>query len=185
MKRKVTSEERMILLDNPELVMFNPYKGFKVHSVSLGKALIPPVIVGVLMFLWGFLCPDYINAHPTLFASVSFTAIIFASGFIPILYIILDDRAYNKARKTHYAKYLKMLMPHELNTDIAHIKYVVYEKAEGGWILDGKEEFFGYCGFVNFFRMEPETDVAVVYGDDFFAYIKKDPGTESFYNERT
>ena len=50
MKRKVTPEEREILLDNPELVMFEPYGAVKVHRASLGKALILPFITGAVFF---------------------------------------------------------------------------------------------------------------------------------------
>ena len=184
MKRKVTSEERRILLDNPELVMFDPYKGFKVHHISLSKALILPAIVGVFMFLWGFLCPDFINAHPVLFASVSCVSLIVACGFLPVLYMILDDRAYKNAKETHYAQYLDQLMSLELSINVARVQHVIYEKAEGGWIMDGKEEGFGYSGYVNTFKIEPGTDLAVVYGDGFTAFVKRDPRTESLYSDK-
>lgn len=174
-----------MLLNNPELVMFYPYKGFKVHHVSLGKALILPAFVSVSMFLWGLLCPDFINAHPVIFSSVFCVSLIVACSFLPVLYLILDDRAYKKAIETHFAKYLEQLMPLELNLNIAHVQYVIYEKAEGGWIMDGKEEGFGYSGYVNTFRIEPGTDLVVIYGDDFFAYVKRDPGTESLYSGRS
>ena len=59
MKRKVTSEERQILLDNPELVMFDPYKGFKVHRTSVWTALILPAVTAVLIFLWGYFFPNF------------------------------------------------------------------------------------------------------------------------------
>ena len=38
MKRKITSEERSILLKNSELVMFDPYNALKTHRCSLGRA---------------------------------------------------------------------------------------------------------------------------------------------------
>lgn len=182
MKRKVTPEEREILLNNPELVMFEPYGAMKVHRASLGKALIMPAVIGVLFFLWGFLCPDFINAHSTLFAATGCIALVFASGFLPILYFILDDRDFKKAKQAHYAKQLKMLLPVDLECNVATIEYVTIEKAEGGWIIDGSEEPFGYCGCVNYFKLEPQTEVAVVFGEKFFALIKRDPKTECLYN---
>ena len=181
MKRKVTPEEREILLNNPELVMFEPYAAFKTHRASLLTAVIPPFGAAGLMFMWAYFFPGFIDAHPTLFAAVSTTLLVVAAGFLPITYFILDDRAYKKARENHYAKYLKMLLPKELECNIARIDWVEIQKAEGGWIIDGKEEFFGYCGCVNCFKFEPQTDVAIVYGDKFYAYIKRDPRTESFY----
>ena len=181
MKRKVTPEERDILLNNPELVMFEPYGAFKVHRASLGKSLIMPFITGALFFAWGFLFPDFINEHPTLFAATGCIALVFASGFLPVLYFILDDRDLKKAREAHYAKQLKMLLPKDLECNVATIEYVTVEKAEGGWIIDGREEPFCYSGCVNYFKFEPQTDVAFVYGEKFYAFIKRDPKTECFY----
>ncbi|MBR3141599.1 MAG: hypothetical protein IKF09_00455 [Clostridiales bacterium] len=184
MKRKVTPEEREILLNNPELVMFEPYKAMKTHRASIGKALILPAVTAVLFFGFGFLFPDFINDHPTFFAATGCIMLVISAGFLPILYYILDDRAYKQARATHYGKYLKMLLPEELECNTAVVKYVVYEKAEGGWIVDGKEEFFGYCGMVNTFRFEPQTEAAIVFdGKGFCAYVKRDPRTESLFED--
>ena len=182
MKRKVTPEERDILLNNPELVMFEPCRAFKTHRASLLTAVIPPFTAAALIFMWAYFFPGFINAHPTVFAAVGMVALVLASGFLPITYFILDDRTYKKARENHYAKYLKMLLPKDLECNIAHINWVEVQKAEGGWTVDGKEEYFGYCGFVNYFKFEPETDVAFVSSEKFFAYIKRDSRTESFYS---
>ena len=184
MKRKVTSEEREILLNNPELVMFEPYKAMKTHRASLGKSLILPGITAVIFFGFGFLFPDFINAHPTFFAVTGCILLVLSAGFLPILYYILDDRAYKKAREMHYGNYLKMLLPIELECNTALITSVVYEKAEGSWIIDGEESFFGYCSLVNISRFEPQTEVAIVYdGKGFFAIVKRDPRTESFFDK--
>ena len=182
MKRKVTPKEREILLNNPDLVMFEPYKAMKTHRASIGKALILPAVTAVLFFGSAFLFPDFINDHPTLFAATGCIMLIISAGFLPILYYILDDRAYKQARATHYGKYLKMLLPEELECNTAVVKDVVYEKAEGSWIVDGKEEFFGYCSMVNTFRFEPQTEVAIVFdGKGFCAYVKRNPRTGSFF----
>jgi len=184
MSRKITPEERKIILNNPELVMFNPYSSLKTHHCSLGKALILPAFTALLFFLWGFLFPDFINAHPMIFAGTGCVALIVASGAIPILYLVMDDRTFKKAREDHYAKQLKLLLPKDLTCRIAHILWVTVEKAEGGWILDGKEEMFGYCSFVNYFMIEPDTDLAVISdGDRFCAYVKRDTKTECFYHQ--
>lgn len=182
MKRKVTPEEREILLNNPELVMFEPYKAMKTHRASLGKPLLLPAATVLLFVAWVLLFPDFVNAHPTAFAATLCAMLILSCGFLPILYFILDDREYKKARATHYEKYLKMLLPKELECNTALISYMVYEKAEGGWIIDGEESMFGYCGMVNTFRFEPQTEVALVFdGKGFLAIVKRDPRTESFF----
>ena len=182
MKRKVTPEERDIPLNNPELVMFEPYAAFKAHRASLFKTLIPPVIVAVIAALIIFLCPDFVNSHETAFAVTVTLLLIAGCAFIPFFYFFLDDHAYKKARETHYAKYLRILLPEDLECNIATIDWIEVQKAEGGWTVDGKEEYLSYCSFVNYFKFEPQTDVAFVTGEKFFAYIKRDPRTESFYS---
>lgn len=183
MKRKVTAEEREILLEHPELVMFEPYKGMKTHRASLGKSLILPAATVLFFVAWVLLFPDFVNAHPTGFAATLCAMLILSCGFLPILYFILDDREYKKVKATHYKKYLKMLLPQELECNTALVKYVVVEKAEGGWIMDGKEGMFSYSSLVNYFRIEPNTELAVLFdGKGFFAYVKRDPCTESFYS---
>lgn len=184
MSRKITPEEKNILLNNPELVMFNPYSALKTHYCSLGKALILPAFTALIIFLWGFLFPDFINVHPMIFAGTGCAAIVIASGALPILYLVMDDHAYKKAKEEHYAKQLKILLPNEIGCSIAHVLWVTVEKAEGGWILDGKEEMFGYCSFVNYFKIEPDTDLAVISdGEKFCAFVKRDDKTESFYHQ--
>ena len=86
MSRTITPEERQILLDNPELVMFDPYSSFKTHRCTLGQALILPAITGLLFLLWGLLCPGFINVHPYLFAGLGCAALAVASGSLPIRY---------------------------------------------------------------------------------------------------
>ena len=109
---------------------------------------------------------------------------IIASGTLPVLYMLLDDRTFRKAREDHYAEQLKLLLPQDLECSIARVKWVTYEKAEGGLILEGREELFGYVSFVNFFRIEPDTDLAVISdGVKFRAFVKRDINTESFYQE--
>ena len=161
MKRKVTPEEHEILLNNPELVMFEPYAAFKTHRASLFKTLIPPVIVAVITALIILLFPDFVNSHETVFAATA--------------------TPYKKARETHYAKYLKMLLPEDLECNIATINWIEVQKAEGGWTVDGKEGYLSYSSFVNYFKFEPQTEVAFITGKKFFAYIKRDPKTESLY----
>lgn len=182
MARKLTQEERNILLDNPGLVMFNPYSALKPHRLSLGRALVLPMITGALFLLWGILCPVWINVHPNLFAGIGVAALIIACGAMPVLYMFFDDRTFKKAGDEHYAKQLQMLLPEDLECRIAHIRWVISEKAEGGWMIDGKEEMFGFASYVNHFSIEPNTDLAIVTdGKKFWAFVKRDPKTESLY----
>lgn len=182
MSRQITAEERNVLLENPELVMFDPYRGFKPHRGSLGKALILPAVIGVLVFVWGYLCPDFIQSHPKLFAGIGCVALIVAVGSVPILYLVSDDRTFKKAKAERYAGQLKLLLPKDLECGIAHIQWVEVSNAEGGWVLGGKEEMFGFSSYVNQFKIEPDTDLAVIRGGDTFqAFVKRDTKTERFY----
>ena len=54
----------------------------------------------------------------------------------------------------------------------------------GPGILDGEEGMFGYASYVNYFRIEPGMDLAVVRGGDkFCAFVKREAETECFYRE--
>ena len=181
MSRRLTSEERKVILDHPELVMFNPYSAIKTHHISIGRALILPFVVSMLIILCRLVFPAFINDHTTLFAVCSCIALIVSCGFQPVLYKILDDRFFRKAEETFYAECLQKLLPEDVTLELVHIQYVVNEKAEGGWIRDGREEGFGFSGYVNCFAIRPETDLAVIHGGKFFAYIKRDSKTERFY----
>ena len=186
MARKLTQEERKILLDNPELVMFDPYRAIKTHRLSLGRALVLPLITGALFLLLGILCPAWISGHPTLFAGIGVAALIIASGVIPVLYLFFDDRTFKRAGDENYAKQLRLLLPEDLECRTAHIQWVIAEKAEGGWMIDGKEEMFGFASYVNHFAIEPNTDLAIVTdGKKFWAFVKRDPKTESIYQLRS
>jgi hypothetical protein len=109
--------------------------------------------------------------------------LVISFAFLPVHYWILDDHDYNEALETHYAQYLNNLMPDELECNTALVNYVTYEKCEGGWTVDGREEAFGYSRCVNIFKLMPQTRVAFVSnGKGFFAYIRRDPRTECFYS---
>lgn len=181
MAREVTQQERETLLKNPQLVMFDPYSAFR-HGVSLGKALIPPLITVLLLALWAVLYPGFVSSHPKLFAGLGCAALVIASGSLPVLYHIFDDLAYSRAKAGHFGEQLEKLMPQKLNCSLAHIDWVTVQKAEGGWVIDGRDEMFGYVSYVNCFPILPGTDLAVIRGrNGFTAFVKRDEKTESFY----
>ena len=184
MPHTITPEERRILLAHPELVMFDPYSAVKTHRRSLGKALILPVIAAAAILLWGLLCPGFLQAHPGAFAGIGCAALVAACGVVPVFYLRSDDRTFRKAEAEHYARQLAMLLPEDLECGIARVLWVTEQQAEGGWILDGKEGVFGYASYVNYFRIEPGMDLAVVRGGDkFCAFVKREAETECFYRE--
>lgn len=182
MERAVNGTERQIILDNPELVMFNPYKGWKPHRRSVLYAFIPAVIVFALIIAPVLLFPEFVSSIRKVYIGASMV-IFFASIFaIPFIYLMLDDRDYNKNLESHYSRQLKALLPEKLWCNIVTIRNITVEKAEGVWIQDGESVPFGYVSYVNCFMMEPGMEIAVVYDrNGFEAYIKRDVRTESFY----
>ena len=185
MERQVPQEQRELLLDNPDLVMFDPYSVMKTHRVSLGIAVLPPIGVLILCFIFGMLFTEALDRHSNLFAGTMTAAVVIAAAFIPVLYFYLDHKAFRKAKQTHYRDQLRQLMPPDLTCNVVTVNHVTREKAEGSYICDGKEEVFGYVSFVNTFRIEPGEEMAVLSGDRFYAFVKRDPRTKWFYGEES
>ncbi len=105
-----------------------------------------------------------------------------SGGSLPVLYLIFDDLAYSRAKAGHFGEQLKKLMPQKLNCSLAHIDWVTVQKAEGGWVIDGRDEMFGYVSYVNCFPILPGTDLAVIRGrNGFTAFVRRDEKTESLY----
>lgn len=184
MSRKVTAEERQILLDNPELVMFEPYRAMKYRALSFWKALIMPFVILAIIILSLILFPDAMNRHPTLYPVLGVTLLTLSCACYPFLHMFLDDREHKKARANHYSKPLKKLLPEDLDCQVVYVEYITVEKMEGGYIDDnGEKGFISYVGYANIFRILPNTDLAIVYSEKgrFYAYIKRDPRTECFY----
>ncbi|MBO4360740.1 MAG: hypothetical protein J5822_07670 [Eubacteriaceae bacterium] len=182
MPHRITSEERNILLENPGLVMFDPYSSFRTHRGSLFRALVLPALTAAALFVWARLSPGFVNAHPKAFAWIGCAALTVSAGAVPGLYILSDNRSFRRAKSEHYAAQLRMLLPEELECTVARVLWVIEEKAEGGWILEGKEDMFGYCPYVNRFGIAPDTDLTVIRGcDGFRAFVRRAPETECFY----
>lgn len=183
MERVVTEAERQIMLDNPELVMFDPYKGWKPHRRSILFAFIPFIIAIVLIIVPALLFPGFVSSIEKIYVGVSMS-LFFASIFaIPFVYVKLDDRDYKKNLESHYGRQLKALMPEKLRCNIVTIENITVEKAEGVWRSDGESVPFGFASYVNCFKMEPGMEMAVIYDSNGFeAYVKRDVRTASLYS---
>ena len=182
MARKITSEERRILLENPELVMFDPSPALNTHGHSMGKAVLLPAGAGIVVLLCGLLFPGIVQTHPVLFAGFGCAVLVLAIGVAAVRFLKPDDGVIRTAEKDHYVRQLEILLPKEPELRIAHILQVTYEKAEGVWLMNGTEEPFGYSSYVNVFRIEPDTDLAVITdGTSFWAFVRRDSKTANFY----
>ena len=184
MARKITSEERRILLENPELVMFDPSPALNTHGHSLGKAVLLLAVTGIVFLLCGMLFPGIMHSHPLLFAAVGCAVLLVGVGVSAVRFLKPDEGMIRTAEKAHYVRQLETLLPEEPELRIAHILQVTYEKAEGVWLMNGTEEPFGYSSYVNVFRIEPDTDLAVITdGTAFWAFVRRDSKTESIYDQ--
>ena len=181
MERKVTTEERNILLSHPELVMFDPYP-IKAKKPILALSFLPLLLCPVSV---GFIASSgLVGVHPHIAGFLMAMSMVFACILLIIVYVRIDDWYYEKARKTHYAEQLRLLLPEDLTCDIVHVKSVVREKAEGSYIKNGEEQIFAYSSMVNYIRIEPETDLVEIYdGKGFWAIVARDPATESLYQK--
>ena len=184
MSRKITSEERRVLLENPEFVMFDPSPALNTHGHSLGKAVLLPAVTSIVFLLCGMLLPGLVHTHPVLFAGTGCAVLVLAAGAAAVRFLKPDDGMIRTAEKDHYVRQLEILLPKEPELRIAHILQMTYEKAEGVWLVNGTEEPFGYSTYVNVFRIEPDTDLAVITdGTAFWAFVRRDSKTESIYDQ--
>ncbi len=180
--RKVTAEERQILIDNPELVMFDPYKAMKNHSISLAKAVVVPMAFCMFFFIFAIRYDQFFERHGILMASFLFLGICISSAAVPLAYVYFDNSNYNKEKAVHYAGKLKKLLPVNLVCNKVRISRITYEKAEGEYIEDGKPQMFGYSAFVNIISLKPGDEVVYITDrKNFWAMVKRDVRTESFY----
>lgn len=187
MKRKLSKEERQTLLETPELVMFEGWSGFQTHrfSLSLGKLLIAPVVAAVLAVIFYLLFRDFCEAHPVAVPAAGVGLLAAACILPPVVLVVLENMEREKAVRNHFRAQLAKMLPMDLVCEKVLIKSVVIEKAEGTWIREGKEEFFGYVRCVNSFPMVPNEELVIVSGKSkpFYAFIKRDPRTESLYTD--
>lgn len=180
MQRKLTAEERQILLENPELVMFHAgnYKGDIVHGIM------PFLIVAVVAVFGPIpLCfTTFADNHEGLLIALALLWVIAVIAVsVPLIqrYYGWQDK---KDKGTNNIRILRKVLPEELGCNIVTIKYIVPQQAEGAYIEDGEEKLFGYFSYLNLFNLIPEEKVVIVYGDqDFYAFIKRAPQTERLY----
>ena len=171
-------------MNNPELVMFNPYDGMSLHKRSAAVAFAPFIIVVICEVLLMVLFGKQFDGNPMAITVAMVLAFLVSAGIIPVLYLKADNRAYLKAEENHYAEQLKKLLPAELMCKRVLVDYIIMSKGEGGYIENGQLVGFGFGSFRNDFEILPQSELAIIYGGEkFFGFVKRDPKTESFYEE--
>ena len=180
MQRKLTAEERQILLENPELVMFHTgnYKGDFVPGIM------PFLITGLVAVLGPIpLCfTTFAESHEGLIISLSLLWVILVIAVSVPLNMRYFEWRDNKDRGKYSIKILRKTLPEELVCNAVTIEYIVPQQAEGAYIEDGKRKLFGFLSYMNLFEMTEDMKVVIVYGDpNFHAFIKRAPQTERLY----
>ena len=178
--RQITETERQILLEHPELVMFRVEQELDIKRIAV---FFIPGIMNVLMSAALAFSPLG-KSYPGLVTVLSIAFLILFCAVFVWLYMYLAKKRYEKAQKNYNISLLKRTLPEELFCKIVTIKYVVEQQAEGVYIEDGEEKLFGYTEYYNCFRLVPDTDIAIVTDNNcFWAFIKQDAATESFYSK--
>ena len=179
-QRKITKQERQILLDHPELVMFRAK--WELDKKRIAIFSIPGIMSVLIPAALAF--SPLGRSHPELVTVLSIALLILFCAAFVFLYLYFDKRRYEKAQKNYNVELLRKTLPEELFCKIVTIKYVIEQQAEGAYIEDGEEKLFGYTGYINYFPLVPDTDVAIVTDNNsFWAFIKRDDATESIYRQ--
>lgn len=182
MQRKLTAEERQILLENPELVMFVP-KGPNYLKLW--------IIVEVFFFIVLIIGLVFRNVVPfsntNLFIGITMTG-IFAPGLVLVLVMFLAcnheswGRPNKRQQKTHYLRELKKSLPRGSMINIVTIEGVIPQEGAVYFYVDGKNNSWGLTTYVaNPFNLDSGDKVVIAYEKNFRAFIKRAPQTERLY----
>ena len=182
MQRILTAEERQILLENPELVMFAP-KGTNYLKLW--------IVVEVFFFIVLIIGLVFRNTVPffntNLFICITMTG-IFAPGPVLVLVMFLTSnpkswgKPNKRQQKTRYLRELKKSLPKEPMINIVTIEGVVPHDGVVYFHVDGKNDSWGFTTyFANLFNLDSGTKIVIVYGKNFHAFIKRAPQTEKLY----
>jgi len=180
--RKVTEEERKIIMEHPELVMFHAQNDKRDFISGITMIIIPALIAvfGPVTFCF----TSFAENHPKLIILLSLLWVIAVIIISVPLIIRYDEWQTKKDEGDHNINILRRRLPEEMVCNVVTIKYIVPQKCEGVYIEDGKEQYFGYFGYKNYIPLIPDTKVSIVRNDaDFFAFVKRDEVTESLYRE--
>ena len=79
-----------------------------------------------------------------------------------------------RQQRTHYLRELKKVLPKDLMCSKATVRGIIPQQAEIYLTVDGKEDTDSYLPYVNGFDLIKGTEVVIVYGKGFRAYIKRD-----------
>ena len=189
MSRELTQQERQLLLDNPQLIMFNPSKGVTVfikHPILL--AFLPFIIFAVVIPVLVFTFEDFFIAHDVVCSVVLCVGMLLTVIMIPVVFCLKDSRTWKKEHSDNYRIPLKRVLPERLTGSVVTITKVDFmNQQDMQYALltveeDGVEKKLNYFGFVNRFELIEGQELLVVSDAEFFAFVQRATLTEGIYN---
>ena len=178
--RIITKDERQVLLDHPELVMFRVKRELGINRIAI--FLIPGILSVLIPATLAF--SPLGRSHPTLVTVLSIALMILIIVVFVWLFQYFDKRWYEEEQKNYNIRLLKRTLPEELFCKIVTIKYVVEQQAEGAYIEDGEEKLFGYTGrlagqlYENDRKKYRAVTAAAAFGEGFLFFFRSFPEYE-------
>lgn len=174
MARPITQEEREILLENPELVMFTPqHAGLKPVVFLLVIPVTTMVLLAAAILLWNPLLA-WVESAPTL----SCLAYVAICALMPWPFLFAKRR-YDEAYG--YDRELRSLLQREgLTVEVVRIVGVVLQRAEVYAEGDDGPFMFGIAFVRNPFVPEEGTLMAILHAGKVGLAVRPDPRTASF-----
>lgn len=189
MSRKLTQEERQMLLDHPQLVMFKPTDAISPyikHPILL--AFVPFIFFAIFVLIIFFVFLDFFTAHEAILTVFLVVSMLFSVILIPVVYITSENRRWKREHSDSYRIPLGRLLPKEIEGVIVTItKNEFKSEYDEQYALltvdeNGEEKVYNYFAFVNRFDLIVGQELLIIKGEgDFFAFVRSSTLTDGLY----
>ena len=189
MARTLTQEERQMLLDNPQLVMFKAQDGLSpLNKTPMRLAFLPITVMIVVLTILVFAYRDFFATHETLTDAVLTVGMLLSVITVPVVFVVFENRRWKSEHSDHFRIPLARVMPEEIQAKvvtITHVDYMNQQDMQYALLTcteDGIEKKYNYFAFVNRFELPVGHELLIVTGaDGFFAFIRRSTDTERLY----
>ena len=172
--RPITQEERQILMDNPELVMFMPrHRGLEPVVFLLVIPVVTMVVLAAALYLTGLLFV-VVEAAPVL-SCLTYVAISTLMPWVCLRVKTWYDEAYGCDRELR-----RLLRQEGLVVEVVRITGFVPQQAEVYAEGDNGPFMFGIASTRNTFAPEVGTKIALIHTSSNALAVRPDPRTSSF-----
>lgn len=174
MARPITQEERQILLESPELVMFTPqHAGLKPVVFLLVIPVTTMILLAAAILLWDPLLA-WVESAPTL-SCLTYVALCTLVPWICLFLKRKYDEAYGINRELR-----GLLNREDLTVEVVRIVSVVLQRAEVYAEGDDGPFVFGIAFVRNPFVPEEGSSLALLHAGKVCLAVRPDPRTRSF-----